>query len=367
MIIAVTGTRGFPGTQGGVEKHCEKLYPHLIKIGCEVVVFTRKAYTKIHTYQFKGVRLLPVRCPRNKYLEAFVHTFVCVIKAQSIHADVLHIHAIGPSLFAPLARLFGMRVVVTHHGPDYRRGKWPFPAKVFLRLCEWAGMTFANEIIAISDDIAGDIRRKFRREVCVLPNGVEKPGQTMRDDTLKQFNLKKMKYILAVGRFVPEKGFHDLIDAFVALTYNDMKLVIVGDADHEDAYSNAIKEKASEHRNIVLTGFLQEKPLSELYSFARLFVLPSYHEGMPIVLLEAMSYGASCIASDIPSNRMVLPGRDRFFNVGNPTSLYEKICEFLDRKWDDEDREKQSNRVMGKYNWQKIADDTYEVYKRATS
>ena len=162
MIIAVTGTRGFPGIQGGVEKHCEKLYTHLAESGCNIIVFTRKPYSSANVKEYKGVKLIPVSCPRNKYIEAIVHTFKCVVKARKFYPDVLHIQGIGPSLFTPLARVMGMKVIVTNHGPEYKRKKWPYAAKLFLRFCEWVGMTFANEIISISHTIADDIKNIMR-------------------------------------------------------------------------------------------------------------------------------------------------------------------------------------------------------------
>jgi glycosyltransferase involved in cell wall biosynthesis len=364
MIIAVTGTRGFPGVQGGVETHCEKLYTHLAETGCQVIVFTRKPYIKPDSKGFKRITFIPLSCPRNKYLEAIVHTFKCVVKARRLNPDLLHIHAIGPSVFAPLARVMGMRVVVTSHGPEYERKKWPLAAKLFLRFCEWSGMTFANEIIAISHTIAGDIKRKYGRDAIVLPNGVEVSERTDSDEALRKFGLHKMKYVLAVGRFVPEKGFHDLISAFVVMKNKDFNLVIVGDADHEDAYSRLLKKEAGLHDNIVLTGILRGRALGELYSHAGLFVLSSYYEGLPIVLLEAMSYGVSCIASDIPPNRNLLPDKQRYFRVGEVVSIADKMREFISKEWKEKDRQNQIHMIHERYNWKKIADDTLETYRR---
>lgn len=364
MKIVVTGTRGFPNVQGGVENHCEHLYPILADLGCDITVFTRKPYIKEIPSEYNGVRLIPVSCPRNKFFEAIIHTFKSVLKARRLRPDILHIHAIGPSLFAPIARAFGMKVVVTHHGPDYMRKKWSMPAKLFLKLCESAGMIFSNEIIAISDNIAADIKNKFNREATVLPNGIEAPIITKKEENLKKYCLKKKKFILAVGRFVPEKGFHDLIDAFNRGDFRDIKLVIAGDSDHEDTYSHDLKIKASKCDNIVLTGFITEKPLHELYSHAGLFVLPSYYEGLPIALLEAMSYGLPCIASDIPANRNVQIGEGRFFKAGDIGSILDKINEYMNRRWDEDDRRNQRNMIYKIYNWRRIAEDTLLLYNK---
>lgn len=362
MKIAVVGTRGFPGVQGGVEKHCEKLYTHLAEKDCDITVFTRKPYISGEIHEYKGVKLIPVNCPRNKFLEAIVHTFKCVIKAWKLHPDILHIHAIGPSLFAPLARVLGLKVLVTSHGPDYMRKKWSFPAKLFLRFCELSGMTFAHKIIAISQNIADDIKRKFKREAVVIPNGIEIPDDADDVQTLKKFGLNKKNFILAVGRFVPEKGFHDLMEAFKKGNFKSLKLVIAGDADHEDNYSRNLKRQLSDNDNIVLTGLLSEQLLQQLYRNAALFVLPSYYEGLPIVLLEAMSYGLPCIASDIPANQNVPLDKNNFFTAGDINSIVSKIDEFTRKEWTEEERNDQINTIYQKYNWDKIASDTLTVY-----
>jgi glycosyltransferase involved in cell wall biosynthesis len=257
-----------------------------------------------------------------------------------------------------------MKVVVTSHGPDYERKKWSLPAKLFLRFCEWAGMNFANEIIAIAQNIADDIKKKYGRWTSVIPNGVKIPVLAGTEDALKRFNLVRQRYILSVGRFVPEKGFHDLIDAFNNMKGDNWKLVIVGDADHEDKYSLDLKAKAGNNGNIILTGFLTGQPLQEIYSHAGFFVLPSYYEGLPIVLLEAMSYGLSCLASDIPANRNIALKTERFFKAGNIEALSGKIKEFMNKPWTTEDKERQLNLISSEYNWSRIADETFKVYRR---
>jgi glycosyltransferase involved in cell wall biosynthesis len=365
--IAVAGTRGFPGVQGGVENHCERLYTRLAENGCDITVFTRKPYVVSDVDTFKGVKLVPLSCPQNKFLEAIVHTFKSVIMAKKLNPDILHIHAVGPSLFVPLARLLGMKVIVTSHGPDYKRKKWPLPAKMFLRFCEWMGMTFANKIITIAKNIADDIKNKYNRDSSIIPNGVEIPLLAETKNSLERFQLINQKYILSVGRFVAEKGFDDLIDAFNQGDFENWKLVIVGDADHDDKYSHYLKSKANKNSNIVLTGFLTGLPLHELYTHAGLFVLPSYYEGLPIVLLEAMSYGLSCIASDIPANRNVELHEERFFKVGDVNALSVRIREFIDKPWEVEDRRDQLDIVAEKYDWEKIANETMKVYRGIVS
>ena len=365
MKIVVTGTRGFPGVQGGIESHCEHLYSQLHKKERAITVFTREPYVNSQLHTYNGIELITLTCPKHKFLEAVVHTFKSVVKARSLKPDILHIHAIGPSLFVPLARLLGMKVVITHHGPDYKRKKWSKPAKLFLMFCERMGALFANKVITIAKNISDDLMIQYGRESTVIPNGVLIPDTAETTEVLDEYDLKKQKYVLVVGRLVPEKGFDDLIDAFRLAALEDWKLVIVGDADHEDRYSMELKQKVQGIENVVMTGFLKGQPLNEIYSHAGLFVLPSYYEGLPIVLLEAMSYGLSCLASSIPANKNVELEEDRFFQAGDIEALADKLKVYTKKSWAESDRDAQLKLIEEKYNWVRIAEATYRVYERA--
>lgn len=372
MKIAVVGTRGFPDVQGGVEKHCELLYTRLANRGCDVVVFARKPYVTFDRCTYKNVSLIALGCIKSKYFEAFSHTFKAVFKIKKLKPEIVHIHGIGPSLFVPLAKYFGFKTVITSHGPDYKRKKWPLWAKVFLKIGERLGSKYADEIITITKSISNDIKHKYGKDSTIIPNGVEMPIIVDSDEILKKHGLQKQKYILAVGRLVPEKGHKYLIDAFSStridtdksdgLQGGNWKLVIVGSADHEDSYNRTLKSITKKNSHIILTGFLKGRPLEELYSHAGLFVLPSYYEGLSIVLLEAMSYGLSCIVSNIPANTHVGLSADRYFKVGSVNLLKAKIKEFSNKPLKEEEKKRQIERVAKKYNWDNIASETLKVY-----
>ncbi|MCX7927608.1 MAG: glycosyltransferase family 4 protein [Candidatus Omnitrophica bacterium] len=363
MRIIVLGTRGFPNVQGGVEKHCQELYPRLVKLGCEIVVLARAPYVGDKEYNWQGVQVVPIKCSKNKFLEAVLHTYKGLRRARKFKPDIVHIHAIGPSLFVPMAHKLGAKIVMTHHGPDYKRAKWNWFARAVLRIGEARGCKYADAVICISEQIVKEVREKFNRYLFVIPNGVTLPEIVKTDETLKRFGLEKKQYLLAVGRFVPEKGFHDLIEAFLKVKPAGWKLVIVGAADHEDSYSIQLKKMAQDNSQVVLTGFLSGQPLEELYSHAGLFVLPSYYEGLPIVLLEALSYGLSCLVSDIPANREVGLAQERYFPVGDKDALAQKIKEFIAQPMSQQQQFVQRSEIAQKYDWDKIAVQTLEVYK----
>ncbi|HDL90469.1 MAG TPA: glycosyltransferase [Thermodesulforhabdus norvegica] len=363
MRVMVLGLRGFPGIQGGVETHAEHLYPLLVKMGCEVDVIVRSPYVpKGSTRIWNGVRFRRIWAPQIKGIETLVHSFLSVFYAGFKRPDVLHIHAVGPALVTPLGRAFGLRVVVTHHGADYDREKWNFLGNWILRIGESLGMHFANCSIVISKVIKEMVRRKYGCKAVLIPNGVSIPKLPDTKFALKKFGLKSKRYVLQVSRLVPEKRQTDLIQAFAQAELPGWKLVLVGSTEYPDDYVKALLSLAEKTPNVILTGFQTGLTLQELYAHAGIFVLPSSHEGLPIVLLEALSYGLRVIASDIPANLEVgLPGK-QYFPLGDIKALSEMLREVVRNTLDEQDCERRRIWVKERYDWERIAEQTLAVY-----
>jgi glycosyltransferase involved in cell wall biosynthesis len=364
MKIFVTGTKGIPDIPGGIERHCQELYPLIVKSGHEVILATRTPYVDQQETHWQGVQLSHIFAPHTKSLQTIVHTFLAILEAKKKHADIVHIHAIGPGLMAPLARLLGMKVVITNHGPDYDRQKWGIFAKQILRLGEYLSGKFANEIIVISSVIAAIIHKRCGRTSNLIYNGVPLPAANSDTSFLAERSITPEKYILAVARFVPEKGLHDLLAAFKNIE-GDYQLVIAGDADHETPYSAALKARAAEDQRVVLTGYITGSPLQQVFSHARLFVLPSSHEGLPIALLEAMSYELPVLVSDIPANKEVNLELYRYFKCGDQESLARQMKKLIDMGLPEQEKGRYRHMLNTMYNWQKIAEQTIAVYEKA--
>lgn len=364
MKIIVLGLRGFPGVQGGVETHAEHLYPLMANLGCAVEVVGRSPYLTLpKDGQWQGVTLSRLWCPRHKDLEALVHTFIGVLYAAVRRPDILHLHAIGPAIMTPLARLLGLRVVVTHHGPDYDRQKWGRFPRWILRIGERLGMRYAHRRIAISEVIRQLVRKNHQRDCALIPNGVALPRLAETSTVLEKFDLNPGRYLLFVSRLVPEKRHLDLIKAFAMANLPEWKLVLVGGSDHPDEYMREVIELGRDTANVVLTGFQTGVSLQELYTHAGMFVLPSSHEGLPIVLLEALSYGLPVIASDIPANLEVGLEQDQYFPLGECAALAGMLERRARIPLDRESREKSRTWVTERYDWTAIARLTLDVYR----
>ncbi len=351
MKIIVLGTRGIPDIQGGVETHCEELYPRLADLGHDITIITRTPYVKNKKNNtFKGVRLKHVFAPKNKTFEAIIHTFLGTLYAGYKRPDFLHIHTVGCMLLTPFAKLLGLKVIVTNHGPDYNRKKWGKIAKTIIKYGEKLGSKYADKVIVISKVIDSILKKNYNRNDAILIyNGVTIPKKSNDTSYIKSLEINKNGYIIAVGRFVEEKGFTDLIEAYSKID-TKLKLVLVGDADHDTQYSKDLKEKAKKS-GVVMTGFIKGEKLDQIFSHAKLFVLPSYHEGLPISLLEAMSYDLDLLVSDIPANLEVNLEKDDYFNVGD----IQKLTESLKRKLSVKNKRDFSSVINEKYNWDTIA------------
>ena len=305
--------------------------------------------------QWKGVRLADIPAPKKKAFEAIVHTFRAINFAARNHADIVHINAIGPAILAPYAKLRGMKVVFTHHGPDYDREKWGRAAKAMLRFGERMGVKYADDVIVISDVIRNIVKDKYGRteRVHLIYNGVPAPDICDYPEYFEELGIESGKYVLGMCRFVPEKRLHDLVEACKGI--DGYKLVLAGDTDFEDDYSRKLKADAKS-AGAVLTGFIRGRKLHALLSHAACYVLPSSHEGLPIALLEAMSYDCKVLVSDIPANLEVGLPQDNYFRCGDIADLRAKLDAQL------------TNPVkpaydMAKYDWDCIAGQVEHVYE----
>lgn len=364
MKVVVTGTRGVPNIMGGVETHSEELFPRIAREGVDVTVIRRSNYVCDNLTEWNGLKLVNVESPKKKSFEAIIHTFRAINKAKRFGADILHIHAIGPAMLTPYAKIRGMKVVFTHHGPDYDRDKWGFAAKTMLKFGERMGCMFADKVIVISEVIQNLIAEKYgrRNDVHLIYNGVPEPDICDYPEYFNELGIEKGNYILGMCRFVPEKNLHHLIEAFMKMKSKlgtkaeNIKLVLAGDTDFEDDYSLSLKKMAKDN-GVVLTGFIKGRKLHSLLTHACCFVLPSSHEGLPIALLEAMSYKLPVIVSDIPANLEVGLNKNSYFKCGDVEELSLKL----------EDNILNVNcKVeydMEKYQWDEIAGQTLNVYK----
>ncbi len=363
LRVTMLGIRGFPNVQGGAEKHTENLAAALAGLGCEVEAIVRSGYVAADTPRlWRDVRLARVWAPHVTGAEAVVHTFLGVLRAAVRRPDILHIHAIGPALFTPLARALGLRVVVTYHSRNYEHKKWGRFARAILRLGERAGMAFANGRIAVSDGLARTLTQRYRVPVGTIPNGIDRPHRIRSTETLQAFGLAANRYVLMVARIDEDKRQLDLIAAHARLRIADWKLALVGAADYSSAYARNVREAASKNPGVVLLGQQNGAALAELYTHAGCFVLPSRFEGQPIAVLEAASYGLPLLLSDIAAHRELVVARARYFPVGDVAALAAHLRDICTAPGAEKASPAECSALVARHDWRTIARRTLAVY-----
>ncbi|PBN41621.1 glycosyltransferase family 4 protein [Sphingobium sp. D43FB] len=358
--IIYLGLRGIGGIQGGVETHAEEIIKYIPADRFEVVVVGRSPYRK-DSHGHVGVKVKWLPTLKNPLLETMLHSVVGVLYASYKRADILHVHAVGPNFITPLARALGIKVVATHHGNDYNREKWGLIARKVLRTGEYFAVKWTQACISISPIVALELRKKFNSEIDFIPNGARLMTKIPAGAELAARGLTGGRYIVNVARLVPEKRQLDLIAAFEKANVDGLSLVLVGGADHESSYSRAVIERANANPRIHMTGHISGAVLNEIFGNAGLFVLPSTHEGLPIVLLEAMSFGQRVLLSDLAVYRAMGIPEDVIYPVGDTDALAKLIqsafASFMPSHVDWSD-------ILSNYQWDKAAGRTIDVYER---
>ena len=375
MKIAMIGQKRIPSREGGVEIVVEELSTRMAKLGYDVTVYNRsgkhaldKSQKNKNLKEYKNVKIKKVLTIDKKGLAAMTSSFFGTVKILFSNADIVHYHAEGPCAMIPIIKfLSNKRIIVTIHGLDWQRAKWGGFATKYIKFGEKMAVKYADEIIVLSENVKKYFKDNYDRSTNFIPNGVSKPTILKAKEIKDKYNLSKDSYVLFLGRIVPEKGIHYLIDAYQKINTNK-KLVIAGGASDTDNYYQELKEKSKNNKNIIFTGFVQGEELAELYSNAYIYCLPSDLEGMPLSLLEAMSYGNCCLTSDIDECSEVLEDKGVIFKKTDITDLADKLKKLcndnnLVRKYKDESQ----NFILNKYNWDEVTKSTLAIYKKVST
>lgn len=372
LNIAMLGHKRIPSREGGIEIVVEELSTRMVKLGHSITCFNRKGhhvsgseFDSNQLSEYKGVKLKPVWTLDKKGLAAMTSSLSAAIKAALGKYDVIHFHAEGPCAMLWLPKLFGKRCIATIHGIDWQRAKWGGFASKYIKFGEKVAAKYADEIIVLSEGVQNYFKDTYGRKTVFIPNGVNRPAIREPQLIKEKFGLDKNDYILFLGRLVPEKGISYLIEAFKQIN-TDKKLVIAGGSSDTDEFLRKLKKLAKNDERIIFTGFVQGQLLEELYSNAYVYALPSDLEGMPLSLLEAMSYGNCCVVSDIAECAEVVEDKAIVFQKSNVEQLRERLQDLCDHpEYVKLYKDSASNFICQKYNWDDVVDRTVALYQKS--
>lgn len=372
MKLAFLGHKHVLLREGGVEVVVYELTTRMAALGHDVTVYDRsskhvmnKAQKNPNIKEHKGVKIKRVLTIDKKGLAAMTSSFFATWKILFSNADVVHYHAEGPCTMIPIIKFFShKRIIATIHGLDWQRAKWGGFATQYIKFGEKMAVKYADEIIVLSKNVQKYFKDHYNRNTVFIPNGVNKPEIVQPDIIVKEYGIRKDEYILFLGRIVPEKGIHYLIEAFNKIK-TIKKLVIAGGTSDSDSYYSKLKEKAKDNKNIIFTGFVQGRELEELYSNAYIYVLPSDLEGMPLSLLEAMSYGNCCLTSDIDECAEVVLDKGVIFKKSSVNDLKKTLQYLVDNdKVVSKYKKDAQSYILEKYNWNDVVNKTLELFKK---
>lgn len=357
MKIAMIGHKRIPGREGGIEVVVEELSTRMVKKGHKVTAYNRKKKSITPLKEIEGVRLVNIPTIENKNLDAVIYSFLATIKALFGGYDILHFHAIGPSAMVFIPKLFKKKTVVTVHGLNYKTPKWKGFGARYLKFAEKMVAKYADAVITLSKEQKNYFMEKYNREAIYIPNGTV-VNEYVDCDVLSNWQLKKNGFVLYLSRVVPGKGLENLIDAYKQLE-TDLPLVIAGGSEYVSDFRERMEQKAEGDDRIHFIGHVGGSVVPALYSNARLFVFPSEAEGMPMCLLEAMSYNTPCLVSDIPENKEIGKKYVDYFEVSNTNDLLEKLRQAIKERKITESR----SYVLREYDWDVVVERTLGLYE----
>ena len=366
MRIALLGTRGVPASYSGFETCVEQLGQRLVLRGHEVTVYCRAHHITYAGDTYKGMRLVKLPTIRNKYLDTMIHSFLSSLHALGQRYDVALYFIVGNSLTTFIPRLVGTRTVINVDGLDWKREKWPGPAKAYIKLSEYLATKLPNAFLTDSETVQAYYRDRYGHVPPVIVYGSEvepvPPGET-----LATYGLEPGGYVLFVGRLVPENGAHHLVEAFRGLD-TDLKCVIVGDAPYARGYIRDLHALAEGDPRIIFTGYVFGRGYAELGANARIFVETSGVGGTHPALVEAMAFGNCVVVNDHAENVETIGGAGVTYqgSVGA-----ESLRPVLRRLLSDSAEVKRlqalaRERAHRRYNWEAVTDAYERLFYRVT-
>lgn len=332
MRIAVIGSKGLPPKQGGIEHLCSEIYPRMVACGHSVDLYARSSYIQVagnSTRDFKGVNIISLPSLKLRGIDAFLNAAIAAILCSRKPYDVIHFHALGPSLFTFIPRLglTSAKIVATCHGLDWQRAKWGKISSLVIKTGERTGIRYADAFTVVSKELQSYFDKTYGHPTSYISNApVAFANSDSQGTYVRSIGLNPQQYLIFVGRLVPEKCPDLLIRAFNELQVSGWKLVFVGGNSDTSAYTLELFEQARNNPNIVFTGELVGAKLAEVVRNAGLFVLPSNVEGLPLVLLEAMQEKIPVIVSDIPVHQQIVgDSRGLLFAKGDTAACTKQL------------------------------------------
>lgn len=346
---------------GGIETYMKNLCQKLARKGHEVHLYCEGGeFSKFEKYD---INIITFKSFKNKFINklylGFVGTMHSLINNQNV--DIYHYNAVASGLFSWMPRLLLKKVIFQGHGFEWKRAKWSPFQRIIIRLMDNFTLFINKNITMVSEEQSQFVKQNNNRSSITITPAINIPESLIyNSNILEEFGITKNKYILFLGRLVQEKNPDLLIKAFIKSKLNNIKLVIAGDDERSKEYIQSLHLLGVNNANIIFTGAVYGDDKEVLLRDCLSFCIPSSLEGLPITLLEAMSYRKFCIASDIPACKEALGENGLFFENENEEDLVSKLNSFQQLPMA-EISNKAFERVKKRYTWDYVS-ERYEEY-----
>lgn len=367
-IAAFGGFRTIPPAPGGAgsDKFAVELYPRIVAKGHHLI-----AYTRIYNGErkniaplksFEGIELKSFKTTNKAGFDTLIHSFKATWDVISKNtADCVHLHSGSNSLWSIPLRLAGKKVVVTQFAMDWKRDKWPWYGKLFYRFSNFLTAHIPNSVVFDNLYTKEYFENKYKKKYSFIPYGCEVPAPKNDLSILKKLGLKKDEYFLFVGRFIPDKGIHILVEAFSKIN-TDKKLVLIGGSPNPSKYEQQVRDVTDDR--IIFPGYIYGEETNILIKNAYAYIQPSLIEGLSPVILTVMGLGTPLICSDIKENLFISKKNATSFKSGDINSLKEAIEYSLNKKdlIDARALDGKSD-VLNRFNWNKITEEYIDIFR----
>jgi glycosyltransferase involved in cell wall biosynthesis len=362
MRVAIIGIKFIPARFGGFETAVDELSRGLVRQGLKVRVYNRSGMSNFSEPSYEGVELVTLPTVKSKNLSTIVHALLATLHVVFHRVDVVHYFTTGVTLWAPLVRVLGMKVVCSVDGTDWQRAKWGRFARWYLRLSEALAVEFCHGLVSDSAEVQGYYRQNYGTDSACIAYGMRQHF-SREHDVLDRFGLTERDYILFVGRLVPENNVHCLIRAFEQTT-TERKLVIVGDDPWEKEYVRSLK--STRDPRIMLVGGVYGDGYAQLQQNAYLFVLPDEVGGTHPALVEAMGYGNCVLVNDTPSNLEVISEAGfHYHGAEGDRDLRRKLQQLIDAPgMVAEFRVRARERAQAHFQWTDVVEKHVKFYQQ---
>jgi len=364
MRIAAFGFRSMPPAKGaaGADKFAMELFPRLVKRGHSVVAYNRQyPDVFVDVKEYEGVKIKTFKTTAKTGFDTLLHSLKCtwdIIVNNT--ADIVHIQNGGNSIWALPLRLFGKKVFISQDGVDWKRDKWPWYGKLYLKFSAYLTAHLPNEVIFDNVIAKKLFEERFKKEYSFIPFGSEVAPWVDQPEILTKNNLDKQEYYLFIGRFIPDKGLHYLIPAFKNSS-SQKKLVLIGGSPNPSPYEQQIMNMGNDQ--VLFPGYIYGGEVNTLIKNAYCYIQPSDVEGLSPVVLSVMGLDVPMIVSDIEENEYAVQDTVRMFRKGNIASLTEEI-NYCEENYPEMQRlaKRAQERALSVFNWEKVADDHVRVF-----